>query len=130
MRPETLALMLTKRLGFTSPDAVTLDSRSARAAFCVWTTTRFRWSLVTLKPTIAATTRAPTTIPTIRVRLDAIPPPFLCLWGMGCPGGGAPVNSYITKGRARGFRDLQPPGLASPSEIVGHLPSDRQAPAP
>ena len=38
MRPETLALTLTKRLGLTSPDAVTVETRSACAAFWVWTT--------------------------------------------------------------------------------------------
>ena len=86
MRPETLALTFTKRLGLTSPEAVTVEIRSARTTFWVWTVTRLRRSLVTLTATIATRTRAATTIPTTRVRFDATSASVSSeLWSLGGP---------------------------------------------
>ena len=66
MRPETFALTFTKRLGLTSPEAETTETRSRRPTFWVWTGIRFRESLVTLKATTpprTSTAATPTAMP-------------------------------------------------------------------
>src|SRR6185503_2033186 len=76
MRPETSAATFTNFLGLISPDADTVETRSRRATFWVWTGILFRRSLVTLKATTPPMARTATTPMMIRVLFDtAIPPP-------------------------------------------------------
>src|SRR5437762_12545817 len=71
MRPETSAATLTNFFGLTSPEALTVETRSRRATFSVCTATRLRPSLVTLKATIPPTTTTAAAPAMIRVLFDA-----------------------------------------------------------
>ena len=63
MRPETLALMFTNFLGLTSPEADTMEMRSFRPTFWVWTSTVLRLSRLMLIATTAPRIATPTTDP-------------------------------------------------------------------
>src|ERR1700682_4258912 len=76
MRPETSAATFTNFLGLISPEADTVETRSRRATFCVWTATLFRRSLVTLKATTPPSTTTASTPTTMRVLFDTIRPPW------------------------------------------------------
>src|SRR3990172_4519207 len=71
MRPDTLADTLTKRLGLTSPEAETMETRSLLPALRVWTVTRLRLSRVTLKPTMTARMSTPAPIPITRFDIES-----------------------------------------------------------
>src|SRR5262249_51224410 len=64
------AATLTNFLGLISPDAETIETRSRRATFWVWTGTLFRRSLVTLKRTTPPSTTTAAAPTRIRVRFD------------------------------------------------------------
>ena len=75
IRPETLAPMFTKRLGLTSPEAVTRETRSRLPTFWVWTGTFLLFSRATLKPTTLPRIKTTAIPPMIRFLLDAMEPP-------------------------------------------------------
>ena len=75
MRPETLALTFTKRLGLTSPDAVTTWVRVFFSTLPVWTVIFLRFSRDTEKPTTLPMTASATTAPRIFFVFGDIRPP-------------------------------------------------------
>src|SRR5258708_27853429 len=127
MRPETSAATFTNFLGLISPDADTVDTRSRRATFWVWTGILLRRSLVTLKATTPPMTSTAVTPSTIRVLFDTAiyAPPGPASMPARPP---APATAQNTKyvSRSGKFQGNLAPSAAYGPERPGHVSARNQ----